>query len=97
MYTERDIDEYAEYSDWLREQIAEEDDRKDPRFSEKLIDIDEISMEGGPTGRFWRVYWSMTYSDGDVVVGELKTASFDDWLAIKIAKQRSERLEELGI
>jgi len=97
VYTEREIDEYSEYMDWVREQIADDEDRKDPRFSEKLIDIDEISMEGGPTGRFWRHHWSMTYSDGDVVVGELKTAAFDDWLAVKIAKHRSARLEELGI
>ena len=97
MYSEDELDIYGEYMDWVREQIADEDDRKDPRFNCKLIDIDEIEFEKDSLGRYYRHHWSMTYSDGEVAVGELKTASFDDWMAIKIAKQRADRLEELGI
>jgi len=95
MYTEAELDEYNEYMQWVREQIAEEEDRNDARFSYKLIDIDQVSLEKTELGRVWRHEWSITYSDGEVVVGETRTQSFDDWAAIKKARLRNERIDEL--
>lgn len=97
MFSGNEIDEYGLYMDWVREQIADEDDRRDPRFSYELIDIDEVMLERDDLGRYYRHHWSMTYSDGEVVVGELKTATFEDWMAVKVAEQRADRLDELGI
>jgi len=95
MYTEQEIDEYNEYMDWVREQIIEDEDRHDPRFSYKLIDIDQVALEKTDHGTCYRHEWSITYSDGEVVVGTTRTPSFDDWASIKKAKKSAERLDEL--
>ena len=95
MYTEEELDEYSDYMDWVREQIAEEEGRQDPRFSHKLIDIEEIQLEKSEQGIWWRHHWSITYSDGHIVVGELRTQSFDHWAYAKKAKARDEKIDIL--
>jgi len=95
MYTDRELEEYGEYMDWVRERIAGEDGSGDPRFKSKLIDIDEISMEKGPDGILWRHHWSGTYSDGNIAVGEIRTLSFPDWIAEKKKEARNSRIDEL--
>lgn len=95
MYTEEELDEYSDYMDWVREQIAEEEGRQDPRFSHKLIDIEEIQLEKSEQGTWWHHHWSILYSDGQVVVGQLRTPPFVEWASMKKAKARDEKIDIL--
>ena len=95
MYTDRELDEYNQYMDWVRENITEEEDRKDPRFSTLLIDIDEIQLVRSADGTKWRHHWSITYSDGHMVVGQILMPTFDDWLSVKRAEHRDAQIDLL--
>lgn len=94
MYTEKEIDEYSEYMDWVREQIVKTEE--DIAGYKSNIDIEEITMEKGPNGKHWKIEWLLNHPEG-LVVGFLNTQPFDDWLSIKIMEQRNDRLKEIGI
>ena len=95
MYTEDDIEQYADYSDWVREQIVKNEE-EDIVAYKSLIDIEEIFVEKGANGKYWRIEWLLNHPEG-LIVGMLNTQTFDDWLAIKVMEQRNDRLKELGI
>jgi hypothetical protein len=95
MYTENEIEEYGKYMDWVREQIVKNEE-DDIVVYKNNIDIEEITMQKGPNGKYWKIEWLLNHPEG-LVVGMLNTQTFDDWLAIKVMEKRNDRLKEIGI
>jgi hypothetical protein len=110
-FTEKELNDYNDYMDFIREEISIECKTKftnsgyDPTPDE--IEIKHISKEGNDDR------WSITYSvyyphpvmnlikkipeKKNKVHGMSKKVNYHQWKAIKIANERDEKLKQLGI
>lgn len=104
-YTDREMDGFNEYMDYIRDQIAKQSKEK---FDRDIDDIDIKHIKREDDGR-WTINYTATYphpvlnvvkkivSKREKVSGMSKQPSFQTWLAIKIADDRDQKLRDLGL
>ena len=92
-YTERDLEEYGKYMDFIRQCIIEECLIKFKlNIKEEQIELGHIRKDGDR----WVFYYDILKTSGDIERnGMSKQLSYDKWKLLLIKENRDRRINEL--